>query len=123
MSDLLNRLLGAPSVKDLPSAKVEIPRLGTENEPFVVTVRVLDWKRLGDLHGANSEDAKLKLILAACDELNQPFAPPEEGDGGLVTAEDVLNAKLLPGEIDRLVNTIDRLCGYRGKGVVREIKN
>lgn len=122
MSDMLNRLLGAPSVKDLPTAKVELPRLSTEGEPFVLTVRVLDWKRLGEIHGADSEDAKLKLILAACPELNQPFTPPE-GDGGLVTAEDVLKMKLLPGEIDRLVNTIDRLCGYRGKNTVKEIKN
>lgn len=122
MSDMLNRLLGAPSVKDLPTAKVELPRLSTEGEPFVLTVRVLDWKRLGDLHGADREDAKLKLILAACPELNQPFTPPE-GDGGIVTAEDVLKTKLLPGEIDRLVNTIDRLCGYRGKNIVKEIKN
>lgn len=122
MSDLLNRLLGAPSVKDLPAAKVELPRLGTEEEPFVVTVRVLGWKRLGEIHGTDSEDAKLKLILAACPELNQPFTPTE-GEGGLVTAEDVLKAKLLPGEIDRLVSTIDRLCGYRGKNIVREIKN
>lgn len=122
MSDMLNRLLGAPSVKELPAAKVELPRLSTENEPFVLTVRVLDWKRLGELHGEDSDDAKLKLILAACPELNQPFTPPE-GMDALVTAGDVLKEKLLPGEIDRLVNTIDRLCGYRGKNVIKEIKN
>lgn len=122
MSDLLNRLLGAPSVKDLPAAKLELPRLGTKENPFVVTVRVLDWKRLGELHGKDSDDAKLKLILAACPELNQPFTPPEDG-GGLVTAEDVLQAKLLPGEIDRIVDEIDRLCGYRGRSIVKEIKN
>lgn len=120
MSDMLNRLLGAPSVKDLPEAKVELPRLGTGDEPFVLSVRVLDWKRLGEIHGLDSDDAKLKLILAACPELNQPFAPRE---GGPVTAEDALKEKLLPGEIDRIVNTIDRLCGYRGKNVVKEIKN
>lgn len=124
MSDMLKRLLGAPDVRELPTAKVELPRLSSEGEPFALAVRTLSWKQVGEISAADRDDARLKLILAACPELSQRLAPEDVRPGsGIVTAEDVLKSKLLPGEIDRLVSVIDRLCGYKGKDVVKEIKN
>lgn len=129
MTDLMKRLLGAPDLKNLPGVEVELPRLSAEGSPFVVRLRPLSWKRIGELRAGDADEAKLKLILASCPELGGRMEPTDiDPEHGVLTAEDVLRAKLLPGEIDALVNQIDRLCGYSRDAVVvhrvvEEVKN
>lgn len=124
MSEMLKRLLGSESVADLPGVRLELPRLSRPGAPFVLNLRPLTWKQLGDLRAGDGDDAKLKIILAACPDLGGRIDPADtDPEHGILTAEDALRAKLLPGEIDRIVDAVDRLCGYRGADAVKEIKN
>lgn len=129
MTDLMKRLLGAPDLKNLPGVEVELPRLSAEGSPFVVRLRPLSWQRIGELRAGDADEAKLKLILAACPELSGRMAPEDiDPEKGILTAEDLLRARLLPGEIESLVNRIDLLCGYSRDAVVvhkavEEVKN
>lgn len=123
MSDVLNRLLGAPDlVKDLPTKQVELPRLSTPDEPFVLTLRALPWSKAQQLRQLDGDDAQLQVIIASCDDLDRLDASMQDAKSGIMTLEDVLRHKLLPGEITRLVMAIDALNGYRGD-YIREVKN
>ncbi|MCR4935948.1 MAG: hypothetical protein K5990_05630 [Oscillospiraceae bacterium] len=124
MSEMLKRLLGAPDLSELPGKTVTLPRLGTTDAPFCLTLRPLSWKQIGEMRADDKDEAKIKLLLAACPELRGALSPADMDQAhGVMTVEDVIKRKLLPGEIDGLINELDRLCGYRGRHVVREVKN
>ncbi len=123
MSEMLKRLLGAPDLSDLPGKTVTLPRLGTPEEPFTLSLRPLSWKQISEMHAATHDDAKIKLLLAACPDLRGTMRREDMDPAhGVMTVEDVVLRKLLPGEIDRLIVELDKLCGYR-KNVVTEVKN
>lgn len=121
MSEVLKRLLGSTDiVKDLPTRKVELPRLSTEDEPFVLTLRAMPWSKAQQLQQLDGDDARLQVIVESCAELDK--LAPEDMTDGIVTLTDVLRRKLLPGEITRLIMVIDELNGYRGD-YIRDVKN
>lgn len=123
MSEILKRLLGAPDVsKNLPTKRVELPRLSTEDQPFVLTLRALPWSKAQQLQQMDADDARLQVILASCADLDRLDPAEQDVQAGIMTLEDVLKHKLLPGEITRLVMVIDELNGYRGD-YIREVKN
>lgn len=122
MSEMLKRLLGAPDLSELPGKTVTLPRLGTKDAPFRLTLRPLSWKQLEELSTPDKEEAKLRLLMAACPELRGPMRPEDlDPEHGVVTVEDVIRKKLLPGEIDRLIREVDKLCGYRSGSVIADV--
>lgn len=123
MSEVLKRLLGAPDVAaNLPTKKFELPRLSTEDEPFVLTLRALPWSRAQQLQQMDGDGARLQVIIASCVDLDKLAPEDQDAKSGIMTLEDVLTHKLLPGEITRLILAIDELNGYRGD-YIREVKN
>lgn len=123
MSDVLNRLLGAPDLAlNLPTKNFELPRLSTDGKPFVLKLRALPWSKAQQLRQMDGADAQLQVIIASCDDLDRLDASMQDAKAGIMTLEDVLKHKLLPGEITRLVMAIDELNGYRGD-YIREVKN
>ncbi|MCR4935320.1 MAG: hypothetical protein K5990_02400 [Oscillospiraceae bacterium] len=124
MSEMLKRLLGAPDLSDLPGKTVTLPRLGTKDKPFRLTLHPLSWAQIGEMRAADKDEAQIKLLLAACPELRGALSQEDMDPAqGVMTVEDVLKRKLLPGEIDGLIHALDRLCGYPSGRVVREVKN
>ncbi|MBR3861143.1 MAG: hypothetical protein IKM84_04580 [Oscillospiraceae bacterium] len=124
MSEMLKRLLGAPDLSDLPGKTVTLPRLGTPEEPFTLSLRPLSWKQISEMHAETRDEAKIKLLLAACPDLRGTMRREDMDPAhGVMTVEDVVLRRLLPGEIDGLIHELDQLCGYRSGSVISEIKN
>ena len=123
MSDILQRLLSpdTPNVqKDLQEKRFRLPRLGTEEQPVIFTLRALPYGRVQELQRLQ-EDVPCHIVLEGC--VDPSFRDPELlAKYRAATPLDAIQALLLPGEIEDLSRAVERLTGFR-QNTIREIKN
>lgn len=123
MSDILQRLLSptVPNVqKDLQEKKFRLPRLGTEKEPVIFTLRALPYGRVQEIQEMD-KDVSIHILLAGCADPNLKD-PALMEKFGAATPADAVKCLLLPGEIEDLSREVEKLCGYRRR-TIDEIKN
>ena len=112
----------APDVRAKRQAKsYEVPRLSKAlGKKVVFRLQGLPYGRVHELQKLN-EDLECHILLEGCVE-------PSFKDPGLMakyhaaTPLDVIQALLLPGEIEDLSRAVERLTGYR-QVTIRELKN
>ena len=120
---LLERLLRpeTPNVqKSLPEKKFRLPRLGSEEEPAVFTLRALPYGRVQELQELDKA-VEIHILLAGCADPNLRDPALMEKFGAATPAEAV-KCLLLPGEIADLSREVEKLCGYRRR-TIEEVKN
>ena len=118
---MLERLLSAPNVqKELPEKRFALPRLGTEEEPVIFTLRALPYGRVQELQELE-KDVPVHILLAGCVEPGLKDPALMEHFGAATPAEAV-KCLLLPGEIEDLSREVEKLSGYRRR-TIEEIKN
>ena len=107
--------------RERPRKKYEVKRLSQElGQPAVFELQGLPYGRVHELQRL-SEDLECHILLEGC-------VAPSFKDPGLLakyqaaTPLDVIQALLLPGEIEDLSRAIERLTGYR-QTTIHEIKN
>lgn len=123
MGDMLKRLLSpeVPNVqKDLAEKEFRLPRLGTEEDPVVFTLRALPYGRVQELKELD-KDVPVHILLAGCAEPNLKD-PALMEKFGAATPVDAVKCLLLPGEIEDLSREVEKLCGYRRR-TIDEVKN
>lgn len=123
MSDILQRLLSpdVPNVqKALPEKQFRLPRLGSQEEPVIFTLRGLPYGRVQELQEMD-KDVPIHILLAGCAEPNLKD-PALQEKFGAATPVDAVKCLLLPGEIEDLSREVEKLCGYRRK-TIDEVKN
>ena len=107
--------------RERPEKRYEVKRLSqTLGKPVVFTLRALPYGRVHELQRL-TEDLECHIVLEGCVE-------PSFKDSALMakyaaaTPLDVIQAMLLPGEIEDLSRAVERLTGYR-QNTIKEIKN
>lgn len=114
---------GLPDMrKELPVKTVELPRLSAlAGEPVVFTLRGLTYREVRRLQ-EHREDRSAYAVLYGC--TNPSWKDPRllEPEKGLATPVDVIQAKLLPGEIEDLFVEIQLLSGYLRR-TISDVKN
>ena len=123
MSDILQRLLSpdVPNVqKDFQEKQFRLPRLGTEEQPVIFTLRALPYGRVQELQEMD-KDVSVHILLAGCADPNLKD-PALQEKFGAATPVDAVKCLLLPGEIDDLSREVEKLCGYRRR-TIDEVKN
>ena len=123
MSDILQRLLSpdVPNVqKDFQEKQFRLPRLGTEEQPVIFTLRALPYGRVQELKRL-TEEADIQILLAGCADPDLKAAALQEKFQGVTPAE-ALKAMLLPGEIADLAIPVEKRSGYR-RTTIEEVKN
>ena len=107
--------------RERPRKQYEVKRLSKVlGQPAVFTLQGLPYGRVHELQRL-TEDLECHILLEGCIE-------PSFKDPALLakyqaaTALDVLQAMLLPGEIEDLSRAVERLCGYR-RTTIEEVKN
>lgn len=123
MAKLFDILREHPNCTALSPVKVELPRLSTEEHPFIVELHYLSFKQIEDLRERGGGNDAIRIILLAAPELNDFTPTKEDVQNGITSAADLLAAKLLPGEIELLSKRIDLMNAYRGPLIVKEVKN
>lgn len=123
--DLLALLLRpeVPNVlKQLPTCRVKVKRLSElVGADVVFTLRALPYGKVQSLKESLTDDVNVHILLAGCVEPDLKAPELKERYGGATPAETV-KALLLPGEIEDLSRTVEKLCGYR-RTTIEEIKN
>lgn len=124
-TDLLALLLRPelPNVqKELPTCQVKVKRLSDlVGQDVVFTLRALPYGKVQQLKESLSEDVNVHILLTGCVVPDLKAPELKEKYGGATPAETV-KAMLLPGEIEDLSRTVEKLCGYR-RATIEEIKN
>ena len=107
--------------RERPRKQYEVKRLSKVlGQPAVFTLQGLPYGRVHELQRL-TEDLECHILLEGCIE-------PSFKDPALLakyqaaTPLDVLQAMLLPGEIEDLSRAVERLTGYR-QTTIKEIKN
>ncbi len=107
--------------RERPRKKYEVKRLSRElGEPAVFVLQGLPYGRVHELQRL-TEDLECHILLEGC-------VDPSFKDPGLMakfkaaTPLDVIQAMLLPGEIEDLSRAVERLTGYR-QNTIKELKN
>lgn len=107
--------------RERPRKRYEVKRLSKAlGQPAVFTLQGLPYGRVHELQRL-SEDLSCHIVLEGCVE-------PSFKDPALMakyqaaTPLDVIQAMLLPGEIEDLSRAVERLTGYR-QTTIAEIKN
>ena len=107
--------------RERPRKKYEVKRLSRElGAPAVFELQGLPYGRVHELQRL-TEDLECHILLEGCVE-------PSFKDAALMakyqaaTPLDVIQAMLLPGEIEDLSRAVERLTGYR-QNTIKELKN
>ena len=107
--------------RERPRKQYEVKRLSRElGAPVVFTLQGLPYGRVHELQRL-TEDLECHILLEGCVE-------PSFKDPALIakyqaaTPLDVIQAMLLPGEIEDLSRAVERLCGFR-RITIDEVKN
>ena len=107
--------------RERPRKQYEVKRLSRElGAPVVFTLQGLPYGRVHELQRL-TEDLECHILLEGCVE-------PSFKDPALMakyqaaTPLDVIQAMLLPGEIEDLSRAVERLTGFR-QSTISEIKN
>lgn len=127
MSEFLDMLVrpDCPNVlKDLPTKKIECvtmsKRLGVK---AVFTIRALPYGKAEEIRSMHSErETNLHILLNGCVEPNWKDPALLAPDRGIVTPLDVIQSKMLAGEIADVAMAIEKLSGFR-QNTIREVKN
>ena len=108
--------------RELPRAKVEVPRLSkAAGVPVVFSLRALTYSEVSRIQERGGKLSAM-ILLEGCESPNWKD-PALSGEGtGMATPLDAMKAKLLPGEIEELAVRIQQLSGYLNK-VTIELKN
>ncbi len=108
--------------RELPRAKVEVPRLSkAAGVPVVFSLRALTYAEVSHIQERGGK-ASAMILLEGCESPNWRD-PALSGKGtGMATPLDVIQARLLPGEIEELAVRIQQLSGYLNTVTV-ELKN
>lgn len=107
--------------RERPRKRYEVKRLSKAfGRPAVFTLQGLPYGRVHELQRL-SEDLSCHIVLEGCVEPN--FKDPAlMAKYQAATPLDVIQAMLLPGEIEDLSRAVERLTGYR-QTTIKEIKN
>ena len=107
--------------RERPRKQYEVKRLSRAlGRPAVFELQALPYGRVQDLQRL-TEDVGCHILLEGC-------VAPSFKDPGLLakyqaaTPLDVIQALLLPGEIEDLSRAVEKLTGYR-QTTIRELKN
>ena len=107
--------------RERPRKQYEVKRLSKVlGQPAVFTLQGLPYGRVHELQRL-TEDLECHIVLEGCVE--PCFRDPAlMAKYQAATPLDVLQAMLLPGEIEDLSRAVERLTGYR-QTTIKEIKN
>lgn len=126
MKTSLVRLLLRPEVpnvmEQLPNTTVKVKRLSELLGCDVLfSLRSLPYGKVRTINESASKEKNIDILLSGC--VDPDFKDPalREKFGGATPAETV-KAMLLPGEIEDLSRTVERLSGYR-MATIEEVKN
>lgn len=120
--DLLLRPEAPNVLAQLPTKRVRLKRLSKAlGRDVVFTLRALPYGKVQSLRGTADDDLGARIVLAGTADPDLKNPALREKFGG-ATPADTLAAMLLPGEIEDLQRTIERLSGYRGE-TIDEVKN
>lgn len=109
---------------DLPSPEekeIKIKRLSRLcGEDVIFRLRQLSYSRVEEIRKANSEDVSIHILLSGVVSPSFKNTALREKYGAETPAE-LVKKLLLPGEIEDISRTIERMCGYRTE-TIEDIK-
>lgn len=109
-------------LEKLPTTDVKVKRLSKLLGCDVVfTLRALPYGKVQRINESTSKEKNIDILLAGCVSPDLKNPQLKEKFGGATPAETV-KAMLLPGEIEDLSRTVEKLSGYR-IATIEEIKN
>lgn len=118
--DTLDLLLRS-EISQLPEKEVKLKRLSAVyGEPIVFKLKALPYNQAAELSKSQKDDLNVHIVLAGT-------VSPNLKDSNLmskynaVTPAELIKKLLLPGEIEDISRTIEKLSGYR-TDTIEEIK-
>lgn len=114
-SKALDILLGGEKIEKRQEKQVKVKRLG-----ITFTVQSLGYNRVAEIRKLGDERIPLHILLAGVVDPDFKNAALQEKYSAATPAE-LVEKLLLPGEIEDLSRTVEKLSGYRSV-TIEEIK-
>lgn len=114
-SKALDILLGEDKIEKRQEKQVKVKRLGV-----VFTLQSLGYNRVAEIRKLGDERIPLHILLAGVVDPDFKNSALQEKYGAVTPAE-LIEKILLPGEIEDLSRTVEKLSGYRSV-TIEEIK-